>query len=171
MCLDNCHNIHSKLGSQLVRKNGHNAVYLMSVYFLTGTLGAGKTLAAVYRISETLNKGLKVATNLDLNLEHLLNEKSKTSYTRLPDQPTILDLESIGKGSDKVDEKTYGLLVLDELGTWLNSRNWNDKSRENSRFLILRSDFQTFYLSLYLLIEACGNRNVCKFFLHLFSPC
>ena len=102
----------------------------MSVYFLTGTLGAGKTLAAVYRISETLNKGLKVATNLDLNLEHLLNEKSKTSYTRLPDQPTILDLESIGKGSDKVDEKTYGLLVLDELGTWLNSRNWNDKSRQ-----------------------------------------
>jgi Zonular occludens toxin (Zot) len=102
----------------------------MSVFFLTGTLGAGKTLASVSMIKKRLQKGLKVATNLDLNLDKLLPAKSQTSYIRIPDKPTIEAFDAIGRGSDDVDESTYGLLVLDELGTWLNSRSWNDKKRQ-----------------------------------------
>ncbi|MDD4972607.1 MAG: zonular occludens toxin domain-containing protein, partial [Paludibacter sp.] len=30
---------------------------------------------------------------------------------------------------EESDESKYGLLVLDELGTWFNSRNWRDKGR------------------------------------------
>jgi len=35
----------------------------------------------------------------------------------------------LGHGCDAEDEDRYGLLVLDELGTWFNSRKWQDKER------------------------------------------
>jgi len=102
----------------------------MPVYFLTGTLGAGKTLASVSMIAKRFRRGGKLATNLDINLDKLLPLSSKSSYVRLPDKPSIDDFHAIGRGSEDVDENTYGLLVLDELGTWLNSRSWNDKARQ-----------------------------------------
>lgn len=52
---------------------------------------------------------------------------------RIPDKPTIEDLNAIGKGYDghDYDESKFGLLVLDECGTWFNSRNWQDKTRKD----------------------------------------
>ena len=103
----------------------------MSVYFVTGKLGSGKTLAAVGRMRDYLVQGRRIAGNLDLNLTHLCNNpKSKKSYTRLPDKPRVEDLELLGKGCEGYDEDRFGLLVLDEVGTWFNSRNWNDKTRK-----------------------------------------
>jgi hypothetical protein len=103
----------------------------MAVYFVTGKLGSGKSLAAIHRIKEYLIKGSKVATNLDLNLDKLLGEQSKNCVAfRVPDQPTVEDFHAIGKGNESYDESKNGLLVLDECGTWFNSRNWNDKTRK-----------------------------------------
>ena len=101
----------------------------MAVYFLTGKLGSGKTLCAVGKIRDYLEQGRPVATNLDLNLDELLPKKSKQYVTRLPDKPRLSDLEMLGKGCVDENETMYGAIVLDELGTWFNTRNWNDKSR------------------------------------------
>lgn len=101
----------------------------MAVYFITGKLGSGKTLVCVGKAQEYLQKNKPVATNLDLNIEKLVKRNSKATYYRLPDKPRIEDLNAIGRGSDDVDESTYGLIVLDECGTWLNTRSWNDKER------------------------------------------
>lgn len=106
----------------------------MSVYIITGKLGSGKSIAAVGKIREYLQQGRRVATNLDLYLEQLLPAKSKQTVVRIPDKPRLQDLENLGTGSglpvDDYDESKFGLLVLDELGSWFNARTWNDKSRQ-----------------------------------------
>jgi len=105
----------------------------MAVYCVTGKLGAGKTLVAVSRIQKYLNSKRRVATNLDLNLEKLVNPfAKKTNVIRLPDIPTEEDLNAIGKGYDgaiKSDDYN-GALVLDECAKWLNSRDYRDKNRQ-----------------------------------------
>lgn len=103
----------------------------MSIYINTGKLGSGKSLLAVKRIRDYLQQGRRVATNLDLRMEHLLGAMDRsTNVSRIPDKPCVDDLECLGAGCDTVDESRYGLIVLDELGAWLNSRQWGDKSRQ-----------------------------------------
>jgi len=102
----------------------------MAVYIVTGKLGGGKTLISVKRIRDKLEQHCIIATNLDLNLEKLISPFNKTARVyRVPDKPTIHDLKMIGHGTDSYDESENGLLVLDECGTWFNSRNWQDKKR------------------------------------------
>lgn len=117
----------------------------MAVYIVTGKLGSGKTLATVGRIRDALLQGRRVATNLDLNLDKLINARhgkpvpasgdkpihQKIDCLRLPDKPSVDDLESIGFGTDEINEERHGLIVLDELGTWLNTRSWADKTRQS----------------------------------------
>jgi len=113
----------------------------VAVYVYTGKLGGGKTLCAVARIKEKLQEGCKVATNLDLNLVHMFGLNARDlDVIRLPDKPKIHDLHLIGYGNKTYDESRNGLLVLDECGTWFNSRNWNDKDRKpvNDWFLHAR---------------------------------
>jgi hypothetical protein len=105
----------------------------MAVYFVTGKLGSGKSLACVSKIRDYLSAGRRVATNLDLYLDEMFSY-CKESAIRLPDKPRASDLDALGDGylSDDPrdnDESRYGLIVLDECGTWLNSREWNDKER------------------------------------------
>jgi len=104
----------------------------MSVYFITGKLGAGKTLASVGRIRDYLKQGRAVATNLDLNLEELVGKWDKeTRVTRLPDKPNIDDLDALPVPYEgDYDENKTGALVLDECGTWFNTREYRDKSRQ-----------------------------------------
>ena len=105
----------------------------MPVYVVTGKLGSGKTLASVGRIRDYLKESRKVATNLDLNLNNLVgNYAKKCTVFRVPDRPTVQDLESIGLGyeGDFIGEEKNGALVLDECGTWFNSRDWNAKGRK-----------------------------------------
>lgn len=101
----------------------------MASYIVTGKLGGGKSLVTVGRIFDYLAQGRKVATNLDIKLEGYLNPTSKKSVIRIPDKPSLFDLEVIGSGNDSCDEEKNGLLVLDELGTWFNARSWQDKTR------------------------------------------
>lgn len=103
----------------------------MTVYFVTGKLGAGKSLSAVGRIREAFFRGVPVATNLDINLSVMLGRKNKKArLIRLPDKPDIQDMHALGNGNKSYDEKKNGLIVLDECGTWFNSRTWNDRSRQ-----------------------------------------
>jgi hypothetical protein len=114
----------------------------VAIFVVTGKLGGGKTLGAVSKINEALGKGRRVATNLDLRLDKLpsVGKRAKNCrVVRVPDQPQVDDLQAIGFGIEGVsnldearrayDEDRFGLLVLDECGTWLNSRDWAEHGR------------------------------------------
>lgn len=105
----------------------------MDFVFVTGKLGQGKTLASIAKIKERIERGCPVATNCDLFLEKMFHKKTdKPRVIRIPDKPTLGDLEIIGRGRPKewgYQEDKNGLLVLDECGDWFNSRNWQDKTR------------------------------------------
>ena len=104
----------------------------MAVYFVTGKLGGGKSLVSVSRIKLALLKGSPIATNIDINLKNMVGRQAKnTRIFRLPDKPTVSDFDAIGKGNTSYDESKNGLIVLDECGTWFNSRSWADKSRQH----------------------------------------
>ncbi|MFB9136825.1 zonular occludens toxin domain-containing protein [Vibrio olivae] len=110
----------------------YEGIQLMAVYFVTGKLGAGKSLTSVGRIREAFERGVPVATNLNINLAQMLGRNKKnTRLYRVPDKPTLADLNALGRGNKSYDESKNGLLVLDECGTWFNSRTWNDKSRQD----------------------------------------
>jgi len=106
----------------------------MAVYFVSGGLGSGKTLAAVGQLRQYAINKCQIAGNLDIFLEHFATSpRSKVTYTRLPDRPTADDLYALGTANDTFDEENNGLLVLDELATWLNSQSWNEKGRKELR--------------------------------------
>lgn len=127
----------------------------MAVYAVTGKLGSGKGKGAVNQMRVYLRQGKRVATNFDLFLEHLMPSTDKGTVIRVPDKPAALDLYMIGSGNPYIqfepiigqskegltfstpdpkilpgfDESHNGLLVLDELGSWFNTRNFQDKGR------------------------------------------
>lgn len=101
----------------------------MPVYSVEGKLGTGKTKFCVWRAQQALLAGRRVASNVDLQLDKL-TPRLKTSYVRLPDKPRAHDLEAAGHGNpDSYDEDQNGVMILDELGTWLNARSFQDKER------------------------------------------
>jgi hypothetical protein len=101
----------------------------VAIFSVEGKLGTGKTKFAVWRAQQALREGRRVASNVDLYLDKLTPERAST-YIRLPDKPSAFDLEAIGHGNpESYDEDRNGVLILDELGTWLNSRTFQDKTR------------------------------------------
>jgi len=106
----------------------------MAVYFVSGGLGSGKTLAAVGQLKQYAFNKCQIAGNLDIFLDHFSDSpRSKVTYTRIPDRPTADDLYALGNANETFDEDMNGLLVLDELATWLNSQSWNEKGRKELR--------------------------------------
>jgi len=102
----------------------------MAVYIVTGHLGSGKSLLSVRIAHDYLKQGRRVASNITLNLDKLLPAQSRTTAVKLPYIPNQAHLEALGQGYDgPYDEEKFGCLILDEAGTWLNSRDWNDKDR------------------------------------------
>lgn len=127
----------------------------MAVYAITGKLGSGKGKAGIDQVRRYLRAGKKVATNCDVFLEHLMPERDRSTVLRIPDKPVALDLYMIGSGNkflafepiitqgrngleavapspvllDGFDEAHNGALILDECGSWLNTRNFQDKGR------------------------------------------
>ncbi|OHX18390.1 hypothetical protein BI343_09255 [Chromobacterium amazonense] len=104
----------------------------MSVYFVTGHLGGGKSVQCVGRLIAYAEQGRRIAGNVDIRLDKLCPDvRSKQTYIRLPDIPTGYDLDALGKGSESRAEDTFGALVLDECAVFLNSRDWQEKGRKS----------------------------------------
>lgn len=130
----------------------------MAVYAITGKLGSGKGKGSMQRLREYVRSYKRVATNSDVFMEYLVEERSRESVIRVPDKPTAADLYMIGSGNkfieftpniildgDQVkamaplagsmkmlpgfDESENGALFLDECGSWLNTRTFQDKGR------------------------------------------
>jgi len=108
----------------------------MAVYIVTGNLGSGKSLVAMGRMRDYLEAGRRVATNVNVQVENLVSGNHKRNIVRTPDHPTADYLwDQLGIGSDSRDEKTFGMLMIDEVGTWLNSREWKDKDGQRQRVI------------------------------------
>lgn len=103
----------------------------MAVYLVTGKLGTGKSKWCTRRAQQAIKAGRRVASNMDFYLDKLNPKTRKARYTRLPDKPSARDFEAMGHGNpDSYDEERNGLLILDELGSWLNSRQSLDGARK-----------------------------------------
>jgi len=102
----------------------------MADYAVTGKKGSGKSLFAIGIIRDSLLAGKRVATNLDVYLDHLLSPVNHSTLIRIPDRPVVDDLDAIGRGQDGCVEENNGVIVLDETSTFFNSRAFGDKSRQ-----------------------------------------
>jgi hypothetical protein len=107
----------------------------MPYWVVTGKLGSGKTLVTIGKMHDYMRQGRRVASNIDLDMDQIYKKGLKTivDYTRVPDKPTCHDMDMLGNGYDVdsgYDEHKTGLIVLDELATWLNARSWNDPDRK-----------------------------------------
>ena len=113
-------------------------------YFVTGPVGAGKSVTMVNIMVGYLNEGRPVATNIDVYPEHMpLNEIGKqTPIIRLPEEPRSSDLEGLGFAYERpkktalrseqeqvYDESKNGCLALDETAFFMNTRDWNNPDR------------------------------------------
>lgn len=100
-------------------------------YAFVGKKGTGKSKNVIRLARDRyLAKGRRVATNLDINLEAMFGKQSRHTYIRVPDKPTAWDLLAAGHGNpESYEEEKNGMLALDELGTWLNTRTFGDKGR------------------------------------------
>lgn len=104
----------------------------MPNWAFTGRTGQGKGLCSVGFMRDYFSRNKPVATNMDIFPEHFRDKNNRDVYIiRLPDVPTVQDFIDLGLGNpDPEDEDENGLIMLDEAGTLLNSRNWNDKGRK-----------------------------------------
>ncbi|NMG49197.1 hypothetical protein GO613_13900 [Azoarcus communis] len=97
---------------------------------ISGKRGEGKSVAAARMMSQYIRRGCPVATNMDIKMEGMARPWSKLVCYRLPDHPTAADLDALPLGNpNPLNEPNNGLLVLDEVATFLNSRNWQEKAR------------------------------------------
>lgn len=103
----------------------------MANWTVVGVLGAGKTLLSLCRVRDWLLQNRKLASNVDIFLEWLMPPMSKVTYTRLTDFPDLDELLALGKGGDSPKEKSFGILWLDELAMFLNSRSWQKDGRDD----------------------------------------
>jgi len=125
----------------------------MPGWIIQGVRGEGKTLCAVAKAKEYLSRGCPVATNLDLFLENLVPDDNQTLAYRLPDHPRYEDLCLLPAAYDpnyKAEDKN-GLIILDELALWMNTRQWKQKGRGDLITWLLLS--RKFHWDLILLCQ------------------
>lgn len=102
----------------------------MAVYLVTGQLGSGKSLIAMGRMRDYLWANKRVATNVNVHVEHLVSGKQRTNILRVPDMPPAEFLwDVLGEGSDSKKENTFGMFLMDEVGAWLDNRAYGEKGR------------------------------------------
>ena len=101
------------------------------IYVLTGPVGAGKSMMATQRAIDYAARGCRVASNYHIDFSAIARRRdsalSRASCVVLPSQPNASDLDRLGIGGES--EEKAGLVVIDEAGTFLNSRTWSDQDR------------------------------------------
>jgi len=102
----------------------------MADYAVHGKKGTGKSKFAAYLMRQAAGQGRRIAANFPINLDALLPGFHRVAFTQLPDRPKYRDLEALGCGNEDYDEEKNGVLILDELSVWLNSRSFQDKGRD-----------------------------------------
>lgn len=104
----------------------------MTDYIVTGKKRNGKSLVVIGKIRDALLSGKRVATNLNIHVEHLLPAGTRNlNLIRLPDYPSLEDMEALGFGydGDSINEDRNGIIALDEMAQWMNAREFTDRSR------------------------------------------
>ncbi|HFW4799210.1 TPA: zonular occludens toxin domain-containing protein [Salmonella enterica subsp. diarizonae serovar 60-67:z35:-] len=91
----------------------------MAVYFVTGKIRAGKGLFCSYIAMQYYRAGLRVAANYLMDTEKL-GPNCGNPVTVLPGIPSPAHLHALGRGCPEGEMERFGLLILDEGGTWLN---------------------------------------------------
>lgn len=103
----------------------------MTDYAITGKKRSGKGLFCVGLIRDALLAGKRVATNMDIWPEKMLPAMCQSTVIRLPDCPTVEDMDALGRGYvGEYDDDRNGLIVLDEASKYFNARQWGDKARQ-----------------------------------------
>lgn len=104
----------------------------MTDFAVTGKKRSGKGLFCAGLIRDALRDGRRVVTNMDIHLDSLFLPWNKSTLIRLPDSPTVEDMNAIGLGyeGDAIDEERNGIIVLDECSKFFNARQWGDKTRQ-----------------------------------------
>jgi len=117
---------------------------MSDAFLLTGKRGNGKSLSALALMRNYIGSNRPIATNLDINVEHLAHASNRTICYRVPDWPIASDLSRLplgnpglfwndqGQPEQKEDfsEDSNGLLVLDEVVTFLSARQWQGQDRQ-----------------------------------------
>lgn len=99
----------------------------MTLYFLTGVPGSGKSLDAAQEIKRRLKRGIPVVCNFEINpsTPGYENFHYWDNFSISPDKLTALSLEYLKNHPDS-KENTL-LFVLDEAQLIFNTRSWNSK--------------------------------------------
>lgn len=103
----------------------------MPGYLISARPGAGKSLMAVQRALDYLREGRRVVANFPIDFASLSRPGDKIarrSVEVIPPCPTASDLLALGRGGPS--EERAGLLIFDEAGKFLNSREWNASGRK-----------------------------------------
>lgn len=126
----------------------------MPIYSVEGKLGTGKTKFCVWMAQQAMLKKRRVASNVDLDCTKLY-PWGKRTYVRVPDKPTAFDLLALGPGNpESYDEDRNGVLILDELGTWLNARSFQDKDRAHLLDWLIHA--RKYGWDVYLIVQDAG---------------
>ncbi|EBY9281618.1 TPA: hypothetical protein N3G98_003393 [Salmonella enterica subsp. enterica serovar Denver] len=125
----------------------------MAIYVTQGELGAGKGIFGAYIMSLYYNDGdlsVRCAANYPFYTEHLGACSSKT-ITVLPCNVRSDDLYSLGMGSPDSYKDKFGVLILDECASFLNSRDFRNPERK--RILEWLIHARKYHWDVYLLVQ------------------
>lgn len=112
-----------------------------STTVITGTLGGGKSLAAVDFAMDRLALGGTVLTNIPMYRDKL-EEWMRDEWGLKMDQSRLIDIgqesiENFQNVAVRGNSKVPSMMVLDEAALDLNARDWKNRTDEEFNFVVL----------------------------------